>query len=123
MITATQNTAAPVTTTTTSPTTVSDDTKPSIVVPEGSLTADQAKAVAMGLFPELTVTKVETELEHGVLVYEVKFSDGSEVTILASDGSVIANESHKGEKEHSRNSHATSKHNEGNHFGQLKHDD
>jgi uncharacterized membrane protein YkoI len=113
-------------TSTTVPTTKPDETKPPIVVPEGSLTADQAQAVAVALYPDKTFAKVETEMEHGVLVYEVKFTDGTEVSILASDGSVIATETEHTSLRTSNsnaNEHATNKHNEGKHLGQLKHDD
>ncbi len=119
-------TVATTSTSTTAPTTKPEETKPPIVVPDGSLTTDQAKAVAMALNSDKTVLKVEAEMEHGVLVYEVKFTDGTEVTILASDGSVVANETRSSSlrtPNTNANEHATNKHNEGNHFGQLKQDD
>jgi uncharacterized membrane protein YkoI len=115
-------TAAVTSTSTSTPTTKPEETKPPIVVPEGSLTADQAQAVAVALYPDKTFAKVETEMEHGVLTYEVKFTDGTEVTILASDGSVIANETEH-TKPSTPNTNASTKHNEGKHLGQLKHDD
>jgi uncharacterized membrane protein YkoI len=110
--------AAVATANTATSTTQSTETKPPITVPEGSLTADQAKAVAVGLYPDKTVKKVETEMEHGVLVYEVKFTDGTEVTILASDGSIVKNETKPHAPNANANVHSTSKHNNGHHFGE-----
>lgn len=63
-----------------------------ITVPADAITADAAKAIAQSAFPDKTVTKVETKQEHGVLVYEVKFSDGTEVKVNALTGEIVSTE-------------------------------
>lgn len=63
-----------------------------ITVPADAITPDAAKAIAQAAFPGKTVTKVETEQEHGVLVYEVKFSDGTEVKVDALTGAIVSTE-------------------------------
>lgn len=78
----------------------SDDApKAPVTVPDGSITVDAAKAIAQAAFPDKTITKTETELEHGVVVYEFKFSDGSEVKVLASDGTIVSSESESNESD------------------------
>ena len=57
-----------------------------------SVTLDQAKAIALGVFPDKTIKKVETELEHGVLVYSVRFTDSSRVDVNSNDGSIVRTE-------------------------------
>lgn len=74
-----------------------------ITVPADAITADAAKAIAQSAFPDKTVTKVETEQEHGVLVYEVKFSDGTEVKVNALTGEIVSTEVEDESKDDSHN--------------------
>lgn len=64
-----------------------------VVAPAGSISVDQAKTIALGVFPSKTIKSVETEPEHGMFVFSVRFTDGSQVNIQASDGAVLSNES------------------------------
>ena len=57
-----------------------------------SVTLDQAKAIALSVFPNKTIKKVETELEHGVLVYSVRFTDSSRVDVNSNDRSIVRTE-------------------------------
>ncbi|GIW91462.1 MAG: hypothetical protein KatS3mg109_1894 [Pirellulaceae bacterium] len=50
---------------------------------------DQAIAAAVSYLGGGTVAKVKREYEHGVDVYEVKFTDGSEVYVDAYNGQVV----------------------------------
>lgn len=52
-------------------------------------TADEAAAIATRYRNGGTVRKVELEQERGLLVYEVKFTDGGEVYVDASNGQVV----------------------------------
>ncbi|WP_299644984.1 PepSY domain-containing protein [uncultured Chloroflexus sp.] len=52
------------------------------------ISPDQAVAAATAYLGGGTVVKVEREYEHGVDVYEVKFSDGSEVYVDAYTGQI-----------------------------------
>lgn len=61
-------------------------------VPSGfvaGVSVQQAKDIASAKFPAKTITKIELESENGVVVYSVRFSDGSRVDVNATDGSVI----------------------------------
>ena len=60
------------------------------VSPVATITVDEATATALKLFPDKTVKGTETETEHGVLVIEVKFTDGSEVVVNAETGAVVS---------------------------------
>lgn len=57
-----------------------------------SVTLEQAKTIALGVFPDKTIKKVETELEHGVLVYSVRFTDSSRVDVNSNNGSIVRTE-------------------------------
>lgn len=50
---------------------------------------DEAQTTAQAVFPNKTVTKVETENEHGATVYSFRFSDGSRVDVDAMTGKVV----------------------------------
>ena len=54
-----------------------------------TLTADQAVTLAESQFPNKTLKKVETEAEHGVAVFSVRFTDGSRVDVDASTGALV----------------------------------
>jgi uncharacterized membrane protein YkoI len=49
----------------------------------------KARSIAMNQMPKATVQKIELELEDGILIYSVRFTDGSRVDVNATDGSVI----------------------------------
>lgn len=53
------------------------------------VTQDQATAIAMGVFPGKTISKVQSESEGGSPVFSVRFTDGSRVDVRVSDGAVI----------------------------------
>ena len=64
-------------------------------IPSGfvaGITVDQAKAKAMATLPGKTVKKVELEPEDGVMVYSVRFTDGSRVDVNATSGAVVRTE-------------------------------
>jgi uncharacterized membrane protein YkoI len=56
------------------------------------ISVDQAKATAQGTLPGKTVKKVELEPEEGVMVYSVRFTDGSRVDVNATTGAVVRTE-------------------------------
>lgn len=56
---------------------------------QGPLTPEQAEAVALEANPGATVVRVDQELEHGALVYEVQLDNGMEVEVDASDGAIL----------------------------------
>lgn len=61
-------------------------------VPAGFVAAislDQARSTAQAKRPGHTITKIEQEVENGVVVYSVRFADGSRVDVNATDGSVV----------------------------------
>ncbi len=49
----------------------------------------QARDIAQAQRPGKTITKIELETEHNVVVYSVRFSDGGRVDIDATSGNVI----------------------------------
>lgn len=66
----------------------SDDTPlPAGFVPSVAL-AD-ARATAKAVYPDKTVRKIEIETEDGVVVYSVRFADGSRVDVDATTGAVV----------------------------------
>lgn len=67
-----------------------------------SINLDQAKAIALGVFPGKTIKEVETEVEHGILVYSVRFTDSSRVDVNSNDGSIVRTE--REEDDHIENS-------------------
>lgn len=64
----------------------SNSSSSSVVV--SSVTRDQAIVVANNTLPGKTLKKVESEEEHGVRVWSVRFNDGSRVDISQADGTV-----------------------------------
>ncbi len=95
------------------------------VAPESSISLDQAKAIALGVFPGKTIKAVETEQEHGVIVYSVRFTDDSRVDVQASDGAVLRMESEtEGDVSVGANSDkSVLKHGNDNTGGDNSHDD
>ncbi len=55
-----------------------------------TITAESAITQALTVFPGKTVAKVELEHENTVLVYSVRFSDGSRVDVSATDGTIMS---------------------------------
>lgn len=53
------------------------------------ISLQQARNIAASQRPGKTITKIELEAEHGVVVYSVRFADGGRVDISASSGSVL----------------------------------
>jgi uncharacterized membrane protein YkoI len=66
----------------------------------GPVDADQAAAIAVQYLGGGEVRKVKRERERGIEVYEVKFSDGSEVYVVAETGQVAYAEIKGGGGEH-----------------------
>lgn len=59
------------------------------VAPAQPINAEQAAQIAIAYRGGGQVRKVERENERGMDVYEVKFTDGAEVYVAASDGAVV----------------------------------
>jgi uncharacterized membrane protein YkoI len=76
-----------------------DNDEDQVTLPEGSISLEQAKAIAMGVFPNGTIQKVETESEQGMVVFSVRFTDGSRVDVNAADGSIVQNDQDENENE------------------------
>lgn len=49
----------------------------------------QARSIAANARPGATITKIELENEHGVVVYSVRFSDGGRVDVSAETGNIL----------------------------------
>lgn len=79
----------------------SANNSPSTVVapPAGLISLSDAQAIAQAQFPDKTIRKVEAETEHGILVYSVRFTDGSRVDVSAADGSIVKSESESDDNE------------------------
>lgn len=61
-------------------------------VPAGfvaTISLQEARTIAQNQQPGKTIVKIELEVENGVVVYSVRFSDDSRVDVSASDGSII----------------------------------
>ncbi|MFQ3631156.1 PepSY domain-containing protein [Roseiflexus sp.] len=63
-----------------------------------NISAEQAAQIAIAYRGGGQVREVERENEHGVEAYEVKFTDGAEVYVAASDGAVVYARLDKAEK-------------------------
>lgn len=57
-------------------------------VAASSVTREQAVVIANNTLPGKTLKKVESEEEHGVQVWSVRFNDGSRVDVSQADGTV-----------------------------------
>ncbi|MCA9324217.1 PepSY domain-containing protein [Candidatus Saccharibacteria bacterium] len=70
-------------------------------VPAGfvaGITVQQARDTAAAQRPGKTITKIELEVENGVVVYSVRFADGGRVDVNATDSSVVRVRGADGEK-------------------------
>lgn len=72
---------------------------PVVATPAGLISLSDAQAIAQAQFPDKTIRKVEAETEHGILVYSVRFTDGSKVDVSAADGSIVKSESESDDNE------------------------
>lgn len=61
-----------------------------------------AIAQAQAVFPDKTLVKVELENEHGTVIYEFRFSDGTHMAINAVTGAVLPTKSHTKTKHDNR---------------------
>ena len=76
-----------------------------VALPAGGITEAQARAAILAAFPSLTVQRIELEDNDGTIVYGVKLSDKTEVTVDAKT-SVVAKEAADQETaEHANNPH------------------
>lgn len=64
-----------------------DETVPSGYVP--GITLQEARTIAQNQRPGKTITKIELEVEEGVVVYSVRFSDEGRVDVNADTGAVV----------------------------------
>ncbi len=65
-----------------------DDNKTLPVGFTAGVSIQQAIDIAKNEKPEATLRKVELEVEDGIVVYSVRFTDGSRVDVSAADGSI-----------------------------------
>lgn len=56
-----------------------------------TITQEEAKAIADTVYPDKTIREVELEQEHGLMVWEIKFTDGSRLDIDAETGAITRN--------------------------------
>ncbi|HRF28031.1 MAG TPA: PepSY domain-containing protein [Candidatus Saccharibacteria bacterium] len=56
---------------------------------QGAISLSEARQIAQNQRPGATITKIELENEHGVVVYSVRFSDGGRVDVNAQTGDVV----------------------------------
>jgi uncharacterized membrane protein YkoI len=66
---------------------------------QAGITSDQAAQIAIAYRGGGRIKKVKFERERGIDVYEVKFTDGAEVYVAASDGAVVYARLDKAKKE------------------------
>jgi len=74
-------------------------TQPQPATTQQGITADQAAQIAIAYRGGGQIKKVKFERERGIDVYEVKFTDGAEVYVAASDGAVVYTRLDKAKKE------------------------
>jgi uncharacterized membrane protein YkoI len=74
-------------------------TQPQPATTQQGITADQAAQIAIAYRGGGQIKKVKFERERGIDVYEVKFTDGAEVYVAASDGAVVYARLDKAKKE------------------------
>lgn len=79
----------PVTQTTASSSTIAAAPPEQPTTIDESTTSSQAVAIANATLPGKTFKKVESETEHGMNVWSVRFQDGSRVDVSKADGSVL----------------------------------
>lgn len=63
-----------------------------ITLPQGAITESTAKRVALSANAGTTVTAVETESEGGSIVYTISLSNGSDVKVDVTKGTIIKTE-------------------------------
>ena len=66
----------------------STDSEDSVVTTK--ITLEEALVIAKKEFPVKTVEKTESEKEDGILIWEIKFTDGSKLEIDATTGAVLS---------------------------------
>ena len=72
--------------------TESEDSNDTEAIPDdfvAGITIEKAREIAEAQRPGQTVKKIEFEVEEGVAVYSVRFTDGSRVDVSATDGTVV----------------------------------
>lgn len=67
-------------------------------LPTGSISIDEARAIAEEAHPGSSVNKIEVETEHGAVVFSVRFDDGAKVDV-DSNGSIVKVEVEEEENE------------------------
>ena len=76
-----------------------DDDQVNSMPATGELSVEEATSIALAVYPDKSIQKVEVEEEHGVLVYSFRFIDSSRVDVRASDGVVVKAEAEEGSDE------------------------
>jgi uncharacterized membrane protein YkoI len=79
-----------------------DETVPSGYVP--GITLQEARTIAQNQRPGKTITKIELEVENGVVVYSVRFSDEGRVDVNADNGAVVRVKNEQGSDDSSDDS-------------------
>jgi|GEM_PF-4284132 len=69
------------------------DPEPADLTSLAKISADQARDVALGLYPGEEVVEVELDNEDGCLVFGIEFAGGHEVKVDAGNGKVLYEES------------------------------
>lgn len=64
----------------------------STLLSKPSITAEEAKAAVLAVYPTANVVEVELERENGVLAYEVELDTGLEVSVDANSGAILGTE-------------------------------
>lgn len=54
-----------------------------------SITAVQAQQIALQLFPSMTVTDIERDVEYGIPVWDIELSNGVSIEIAIADGTIV----------------------------------
>lgn len=67
----------------------STSAQPAPAVPSTGITRDQAIAIANERLPEKTIKDVKDELEYGVPLFSVRYTDDSRVDVRRSDGAIV----------------------------------
>src|SRR5262245_10970311 len=68
---------------------------------KGTITAEQAKAVALAANPGATVVKAELDDENGTVVYSVKLNTGADVKVDAQSGKILSTDQPGSDKQDS----------------------
>ena len=69
-----------------------ESTDDNITLPQGAITESTAKQVALSANAGTTVTAVETESQGGSIVYTISLSNGSDVKVEVTKGTIIKTE-------------------------------